>query len=140
MEGGLNTASKHHGASRGEAQAGPRGRGRLGSARSLGPAPAPPDGSEPAQPRGCSDTQWRWREVQAPVPRLQLRSAPLEVPTRGYERAPPGEKASLCRLPRGALPFPLPQFPPLQSPEHWEILQGCSARKGGAGRSGGAGL
>lgn len=94
----------------------------------------------PAQPRGCSDTQWLWWEVQAPLPWFPLRSVPLEVPTSGYGRALPGEKASLCRLPHAALPLPLPQFPPQQSPECWEILQGCSARKGGAWHSSGAGL
>lgn len=114
---------------------------RAGRSGSLGPAPPPADGARASQPRGGSDTQRPWRGVQAPPlgSRCECRRLsrfPLVV-TSGHpqERRP---RSADC--PAGALPLPLPQFPPRQSPERWEILRGCSARKGGAGRSGGAGL
>lgn len=50
---------------------------------------------------------------------------------RGYRRAPPGVKAALCRLSRGALPLPRPQLPPSSRPS-----AGRSCRAAVPGRAG----
>lgn len=137
MEEGLSATSKRRGALRGQGQAGPAPTRRAPVLRLPGPTPPPSDGAEPAQPRGFSDTQRPWREVQAPL--LVLRSSraarfPLVV-TSGYpqERRP---RSADC--PAGHFPFPSPSFLPcrLQS-----AGRSCTAAvPGRAGRGAAAAL
>lgn len=98
-----------------------------GSSHSRRPAPWP------AQPRGCSDTQRPWWEVQALF-------APLLVKGRRPSRFPlvvtsghPGERRPRSAdCPAGPLSSP-PPASSLQAPERWEILQAAVSGRAGRG-------